>query len=67
MIQTGGRTICCVKVMEKTITGFCLGSSAVIPFEVTYDCSRRRPDFLFVVLLKSLMTVVKYVSDGLRD
>jgi hypothetical protein len=25
------------------------------------------PIFCFVVLLKSLMTVVKYVSDGLRD
>jgi hypothetical protein len=29
--------------------------------------SRRRPDFCFVVLLKSLMTVVKSVCDGLRD
>ena len=37
----------CVRVMEKTSTGFCFGSSAVIPLEVTYDCSRRRPDFLF--------------------
>jgi hypothetical protein len=50
--------------MEKTRTGFCFGSSAVIPLEVTYDCSSRRPDFLF---FKSIMTVVKSVSDGLRD
>ena len=32
--------------MERTSTGFCCDCSAVIPFEVTYDCSRRRPDFL---------------------
>jgi len=31
-----------------------------------YDCSRLRPHFFFVVLLKSLMTVVKSVSDGLK-
>ena len=33
-------------------TGFCCGSSAVIALEVTYDCSRRRPDFclLFTVI-----------------
>jgi hypothetical protein len=67
MIQTGGRTLFCVRVMEKTSTGFCCGSSAVIPLEVTYDCCRRRPDFLFCCLLESLMTVVKSVSDGLRD
>jgi hypothetical protein len=39
--------------MEKTSTGFCFGSSAVILLEVSYDCSRRRPDFSFAVLLKS--------------
>jgi len=33
--------------MEKTSTWFCCSSSAVIPLEVTYDCSRRRPDLLF--------------------
>jgi hypothetical protein len=53
--------------MEKTSTGFCCGSSTVIPLEVTYDCSRRRPDFCFVVLLKLSVTVVKSRSDGLRD
>jgi len=26
MIQTGGRTLLCVRVMEKTSTGFCCGS-----------------------------------------
>jgi hypothetical protein len=45
-----------VRIMEKTSTGFCYGSSAVIPLEVTYP----------IFLLKSLMTVVKSVSDGLR-
>jgi hypothetical protein len=35
MIQTGGRTLFCVRVMEKTSTGFCWGSRAVIPLEVT--------------------------------
>jgi hypothetical protein len=29
--------------MEKTSTGFYCGCSAVIPLEVTYDSSRRRP------------------------
>ena len=32
-----------MRVVEKTSTGFCCGSSAVIPLEVTYDCIRRRP------------------------
>ena len=35
MIQNGGRTLFCVRVMEKTSTGFCWGSRAVIPLEVT--------------------------------
>jgi hypothetical protein len=46
--------------MEKTSTGFCCGSSAVIPFEVTYVAAGG-PIFCFVVLLKSLITVVKDV------
>ena len=29
-----------------------LGSRAVIPLEVTYDCSRRRPDFLFCCFIE---------------
>jgi hypothetical protein len=33
--------------MEKKITGFYYCSPAEIPLEVTYDCSRRTPDFLF--------------------
>jgi len=37
----------CVRVMENTSTGFCCGSSAVILLEVNYDCSRRRPEFVF--------------------
>jgi hypothetical protein len=49
---TGGRTLFCVRVMEKTSTGFCFGSSAVIPLQVTYDCSRRRPDFLFCCFIE---------------
>jgi hypothetical protein len=32
-----------------------------------YDCIRRRPDFLFCCLIEFTMTVVKSVSDGLRD
>ena len=32
-----------------------------------YDCIRRRPDFLFCCLIEVTMTVVKSVSDGLRD
>jgi hypothetical protein len=54
-----------VRVMEKTSTGFCWGSRAVIPLEVTMTVSAGDPMFCFVVLLKS--TVVKSVSDGLRD
>ena len=50
--KTGGRTLFCVRVIEKTSTGFCCGSSAVIPLEVTYDCSRRRPDFLFCCFIE---------------
>ncbi len=30
-----GRTLFCERVMEKTSTGFCCGSRAVIPLEVT--------------------------------
>ena len=30
-----GYALFCVRVMEKTITGFCCASSAVIPLEVT--------------------------------
>ena len=48
-----------------TSTGFCWGSSVVIPLQVTYDCSRRRPDFR--CFIEVTMTVVKYVSDWLRD
>jgi hypothetical protein len=54
MIQTGGRTLFCVRVMEKTSTGFCWGSSAVIPLEVNMTVSAGGPIFCFVVLLKSL-------------
>ena len=32
-----------------------------------YDCIRRRPDFLFCCFIEVTMTVVKSVSDGLRD
>ena len=53
--------------MEKASTWFCCRSSAVIPLEVTYDCSRRRPDFLFCCFIEVTMTVVKSVSDGMRD
>ena len=34
MIQTGERTLFCVRVMEKTSTGFCCGSRAVIPLRL---------------------------------
>jgi hypothetical protein len=55
--------------MEKTSTGFCWGSRAVIPLEVTMTVTmiRRRPDFLFCCFIEVTMTVVKSVSDGLRD
>jgi hypothetical protein len=53
-IQTGGHTLFCVRVMEKTSTGFCWGSRAVIPLEVTMTVSAGGPIFCFVVLLKSL-------------
>jgi len=43
-----------VRVMEKTSTGFCCGSQAVIPLEVTMTVSAGGPIFCFVVLLKSL-------------
>jgi hypothetical protein len=52
--QTGGRTLFCVRAMEKTSTGFCWGSRAVIPLEVTMTVSAGGPIFCFVVLLKSL-------------
>ena len=32
-----------------------------------YDCIRRRPDLLFCCFIEVTMTVVKSVSDGLRD
>jgi hypothetical protein len=32
-----------------------------------YDCIRRRPDFLVCCFIEVTMTVVKSVSDGLRD
>ena len=68
MIQTGRHAFFCVRVMEKTSTGFCWGSRAVIPLEVNMtSCIRRRPDFLFCCLIEVTMTVVKSVSDGLRD
>ena len=67
MTQTGGRTLFCVRVMEKTSTGFCRGSRAVIPLEVTYECSRWRPNCLFCCFIEVTMTVVKSVSDGLGD
>jgi hypothetical protein len=52
MIQTGGRTLFCVRVMKKTSTGFCWGSQAVIPLEVTMTVSAGGPIFCFVVLLR---------------
>jgi hypothetical protein len=54
LIQTGGRTLFCVRVMEKISTGFCWGSRAVIPLEVTMTVSAGGPVFCFAVLLKSL-------------
>ena len=54
VIQTGGHTLVCVRVMEKTSTGFCWGSRAVIPLEVTTTVSAGGPIFCFVVLLKSI-------------
>ena len=54
-----GYALFCVRVMEKTITGFCCASSAVIPLEVTMTVSAGGQIFCFVVLLQSLMTVVK--------
>jgi hypothetical protein len=56
--------------MEKTSTGFCWGSRAVIPLEVTMtvrSVSAGGPDFLFCCFIEVTMTVVKSVSDGLRD
>jgi hypothetical protein len=38
-----------VRVMEKTSTGFCWGSRAVIPLEVTKTVSAGGPIFCFVV------------------
>ena len=34
---------------------------------IHYDSIRRRPDFLFCCFIDVTMTVVKSVSDGLRD
>ena len=53
-IQTGGHTLSCMRVMEKTSTGLCWGSRAVIQLEVTMTVSAGGPIFCFVVLLKSL-------------
>jgi hypothetical protein len=54
--------------MEKTSTGFCWGSRTVIPLEVTMTVSAGGPIFCFVVcFIEVTMTVVKSVSDGLRD
>ena len=65
MIQTGGHTLFCVRVMEKISTGFCWGSRAVISLEVTMTVSAGGPIFCFVVLLKSLCVCVSlfYVID----
>jgi hypothetical protein len=38
-----------VRVMEKTSTGFCWGSRAVISLEVTMTVSAGGPIFCFVV------------------
>ncbi len=65
MIQTGGHTLFCVRGMEKTSTGFCWGSRAVIPLEVTMTVSAGGPILCFVV--EVTLAVVKSVSDGLRD
>ena len=48
MIQSGGRTLFCVRVMEKTSTGFCWGSRAVIPLEVTMTVSAGGPIFVLL-------------------
>ena len=54
--------------MEKTITGFCWGSPAMIPLEVTMTVSARGPIlFLFCCFIEVTITVVKSVSAGLRD
>jgi hypothetical protein len=53
--------------MEKTSTGFCWGSRAVIPLEVTMTVSAGGPFFWFCCFIEVTMTVVKSVSDGLRD
>ena len=45
MIQIGGRTLFGVRIMEKTSTGFCCGSSAVIPLEVTMTVAAGGPIF----------------------
>jgi hypothetical protein len=52
--------------MEKTSTGFCWGSRAVIPLEVNMTVFAG-PVFLFCCFIEVTMTVVKSVSDGLRD
>ena len=44
----------------------CWGSRAVIPLEVTYDCSSQRPDFLFCCFGEVTYDCSE-VSDGLRD
>jgi hypothetical protein len=65
-----GRTLFCVRVMEMTSTGFCWGSRSVIPLEVTMTVAvlyPPEPDFLFCCFIEVTMTVVKSVSDGLRD
>ena len=54
-----------VRVMEKTSTGFCWDSRAVIPLEVTMTVSAGGP--IFCCFIEVTMTVVKSVSDGLRD
>jgi hypothetical protein len=53
--------------MEKTSTGFCWGSRAVISLEVNMTVSAGGPIFLFCCFIEVTMTVVKSVSDGLRD
>ena len=52
--------------MEKTSAGFCWGSRAVIPLEVTMTVSAGGPIFCFIEVI-IMMTIVKSVSDGLRD
>ena len=46
MIETGGRTLLCVRVVEKTSTGFCWGSRAVIPLEVSLLATLAATSFL---------------------